>query len=126
VTEAPLAPPPEAPPLLAESWAAQVATLPEDWSDLYAELELLSSDYLERAALLLAPLNPARFGVRLGYRFRVARRYGYGGSPEMTRRCLERLDAGNIRGTIRILRALSDTRPVQTQGPVWYVGGRSV
>jgi len=25
-----------------------------------------------------------------------------------------------------VLRALSDTRPVQTQGPVWYVGGRSV
>jgi len=126
VFEAPTAPPPEAAPLLAESWSAQVAALPEDWSDLYVELELLSSDYLDRAALLLAPLNPARFGTRLGFRFRVARKYGYGGSPEMTRRCLERLDAGNIRGEIRILRALSDTRPVQTQGPVWYVGGRSV
>jgi hypothetical protein len=24
------------------------------------------------------------------------------------------------------LRALSDTKPVYTQGPVWYVGGRAV
>jgi hypothetical protein len=44
----------------------------------------------------------------------------------MTRRCLERLAEENIRGTVQILRALSDTRPVYTQGPVWYVGGRAV
>jgi hypothetical protein len=42
----------------------------------------------------------------------------------MVRRCLERLDATGIPGTVRILRALSDTHPVQTQGPVWYVGGK--
>jgi len=44
----------------------------------------------------------------------------------MTRRCFERLDEEGIRGRVAVLRALSDTRPVQTQGPVWYVGGRSV
>jgi hypothetical protein len=44
----------------------------------------------------------------------------------MTRRCFERLDEEGIRGRVTVLRALSDTRPVQTQGPVWYVGGRSV
>jgi hypothetical protein len=44
----------------------------------------------------------------------------------MARRCLQRLDEERIRGAVRVLRALSDTRPVQTQGPVWYVGGRSV
>jgi hypothetical protein len=44
----------------------------------------------------------------------------------MTRRCFERLDDEEIRGSVRVLRALSDTQPVQTQGPVWYVGGRSV
>jgi hypothetical protein len=44
----------------------------------------------------------------------------------MTRRCLARLDEAKIPGTVRILRALSDTKPVGTQGPVWYVGGRSV
>jgi hypothetical protein len=120
--------------------------LPDDWSDLYAEVELYSSDYLDRAALLLAPLNPARWkadaragparpesgfasgalGDELGYRFRVARRFGYGASPEMAKRCFERLDEDGIRGEARVLHALSDTRPVQTQGPVWYLGGRSV
>jgi hypothetical protein len=111
---------------LAASWDAALATLPADWSDLYVEVELRSTDHLERAALLLAPVNPARFGGRPGFRFRVAREFGYGASAEMTRRCLERLDAERITGRIEILRALADTRPVATQGPVWYVGGKAV
>jgi len=133
-------------PTLAGSWDAAIAVLPADWSDLYAEVELDSSDWLERAALLMAPLNPARWkadprakparpeggaasgalGEKPGFRFRGARRFGYGASPEMTRRCLERLDNEGIRGELRILRVLSDTDPVATQGPVWYVEGRSV
>jgi hypothetical protein len=111
---------------LAPVWDAEVRALPDDWSDLYAEVELASSDYLDRAALLLAPLNPSRHGRELKFRFRVARSFGYGGSPEMARRCLARLDEEGIRGRVRVLHALSDTRPVQTQGPVWYVEGRSV
>jgi hypothetical protein len=118
--------PPIAPRKFATAWDAELAALPEDWTDLYAEVELASSDYLERAALLLAPTNPARYGGKPGFRFRVARRFGYGASAEMTRRCLERLDEEGIRGTVRVLWALSDTRPVQTQGPVWLSGGRSV
>ncbi|TMM24068.1 MAG: hypothetical protein E6F97_04840 [Actinobacteria bacterium] len=110
----------------AAAWDAALAALPEDWSDLYAEVELFSSDYLDRAALLLAPVNPARVGGRLAFRFRAARRFGYGVSTEMGRRCLERLDAEGTRGTVRVLWALSDTKPVQTQGPVWYAGGKSV
>jgi hypothetical protein len=111
---------------LAEAWDAAVAMLPPDWSDLYAELELTSSDHLERAALLLSPVNPARFGGKPALRFRVARRFGYGASPGMMRRCLERMDAEGITGGLRILRVLSDTDPVATQGPVWYVEGKAV
>jgi hypothetical protein len=111
---------------LAESWDAAVTALPSDWSDLYAEVELYSSDYLERAALLLAPLNPSRYGGRPGFRFRAASHFGYGASPQMVRRALERLDEDGIRGEFRILRTLSDTHPVGTQGPVWYVGGKAV
>jgi len=110
----------------ATTWDAELAALPEDWSDLYAEVELASSDYLDRAALLLAPVNPARYGARAGFRFRVARRFGYGASAEMAHRCLERLDEESIHGRARVLWALSDTRPVQTQGPVWHSGGKSV
>jgi hypothetical protein len=111
---------------LAEQWKQALAALPADWSDLYAEVELDSSDYLERGALLLAPLNPTRVKAQLAYRFRVARRFGYGASAEMAERCLERLDGEGISGTFRVLWALSDTKPVYTQGPVWYVGGRAV
>jgi hypothetical protein len=107
-------------------WQQLLDELPEDWSDLYAEAELRSSDYLERAALLLAPMNPSRVRDRTAFRFRAARSFGYGASPEMTRRCFERLEAENIRGSVRILWALSDTKPVYTQGPVWYVGGGPV
>lgn len=111
---------------LAQQWELLLTELPEDWSDVYAEIELASSDYLDQGALLLAPVNPARVPDRLAFRFRVARQFGYGASPQMTRRCFERNDAESIRGTVRILWALSDTRPVYTQGPVWYVGGRAV
>jgi hypothetical protein len=89
-------------------------------------VELDSSDYLQRAVLHLGPLNPRREGRRLALRFRCARSFGYGASPGMVRRCLERCDAEDIRGRVRILRALSDTRPVATQGPVWQVAGRTV
>jgi hypothetical protein len=113
-------------PTLVAAWDEAVAGLPPDWSDLYVELELVSSDWLERAALLLAPVNPARYGVAPGFRFRVARLFGYGASPEMTRRCLQRVDEEGIHGEPRILRVLSDTHPVATQGPVWYDEGHSV
>jgi hypothetical protein len=111
---------------LTAQWDGLVAGLPDDWSDVYGEIELGSSDYLERGALLLAPLNPARFGEDSTFRFRAARRFGYGASAQMTRRCFERLDAEGITGRVQVLRALSDTKPVYTQGPVWYVGGKPV
>jgi hypothetical protein len=109
---------------LAEAWDEALTELAPDWSDVYAEVELTSSDHLDPAALSLSPLNPARDGQRFAFRFRCSRKFGYGAAAPMVRRCLERLDAAGIPGTVRILRALSDTQPVQTQGPVWYVGGR--
>jgi hypothetical protein len=103
-----------------------VAGLPEDWSDLLAVLELRSSDELAPAALALAPLNPSRHRGSLAFRFRVARRFGYGAAPEMARRCLERLDELGIPGELRLLEVLSDTQPVLTQGPTFVVSDRAV
>lgn len=118
---------PEPPaPTLGESWATALATLPADWSDLLAEVELGSSDWLDRAAVNMVPINPRRDGSRLAFRFRCARVYGYGAAPQMVARCLARCDEDGIRGTVRVLRALSDTRPVYTQGPVWQLDGQTV
>jgi hypothetical protein len=111
---------------LPESWDAALAQLPADWSDLLGEVELTSSDWVEPGALLLAPLNPLRIGSTSRLQFRSASRFGYGASAGMVRRCLERCDGAGIRGEIRVLRVLSDTRPVGTQGPVWQVDGRFV
>jgi hypothetical protein len=107
-------------PPLEETWLSAVAALPEDWSDVYAEVEVASSDFLDVGALRLAPLNPSRPDGGLAFRFRVARSFGYGASSEMTRRCLARLDEEGIKGRLLILWALSDTKAVATQGPVWY------
>jgi hypothetical protein len=112
-------------PSLEDAWMTAVAALPDDWSDVYAEVELASSAQLDRGALLLAPVNPARPDRGLAFRFRVARSFGYGASTEMTRRCLVRLDEEGIAGRLLILRALSDTKAVATQGPVWYVDGKA-
>jgi hypothetical protein len=114
---------------LAAAWDALLSRLPRDWSDLYVELELDSTDFLDRGALLLAPTNPARIGARTALRFRAARRSGYGVAAEMARRCLERLDSEAITGTLRVIRVLSDTDvPASTpsQGPVFRIGGRAV
>ena len=110
---------------LVAAWEEELAKLPPDWSDLLCELELDSSDFLARAALLGAPLNPTRNPDALALRFRVGRG-GYGTSPEMTRRCFERMDAEGITGRIRVLNALSSVGNVATQGPIWRVAGRAV
>jgi hypothetical protein len=111
---------------LAAEWDAALTVLPSDWSDLLCELELTSSDHIERAALLLAPLNPIQGTGRPGFRFRCAHSFGYGASSGMVRRCLARLDEERIPGEVRVLRAMSDTHPVGTQGPVWRIGERAV
>jgi len=111
---------------LAQAWAAELAMLPADWSDLFAEIEFISSDHLAPAALRLAPVNPLRDGERLAFRFRSARRFGYGAAEPVVRRCLQRLDEAGIPGTVTILHVFSDTNPVGTQGPVWFVAGHNV
>jgi hypothetical protein len=111
---------------LRDQWKRALDSLPSDWSDLYAEVRFDSTDYIEPAALLLAPLNPAQYGGPYALRFRCAHHFGYGAAPEMATRCFERCDGDGITGEVEILRALSDTNPVGTQGPVWLVGGRAV
>ena len=44
----------------------------------------------------------------------------------MTARCLERVDEAGDPGRLKILRILSDTHNVATQGPVWRVEGKAV
>src|SRR4051812_21176285 len=111
---------------VAESWDAALAPLPSDWTDLLCEVEIGSSSLLDRTALLCAPLNPARNGSRNAFTFRCSGRSGYGVSPSMARRCFERLDQEGIEGRTRVLRVLSDTDNVDTQGPVWLVGGKTL
>jgi hypothetical protein len=112
--------------LLAESWRLALAELPSDWSDLVGEIELLSSDYVDRASVLCIQMNPRREGNRTALRFRAARKSGYGVSPEMAGRCLERCDAEQIRGSVTVLRSLSGSGHVGTQGPVWNISGQTV
>ena len=116
--------PSRAPDALAEQWDRALEDLPRDWSDLLCVLGLESSALVPRAALLTAPINPTRDPENVGFTFRCARRAGYGVSPAMARRCFERLDAEGIAGTVAVLRTLSDTDNVATQGAVWYVGGK--
>ncbi len=89
------------PQLSRASWAALEDSFPPDWSHCYAEVVLDWSDYLERAALLMAPANPLRPDERPTILwFRAARTLGYGVSAGMTRRCFERLDREGITGRV--------------------------
>ena len=111
---------------LAASWDAALAGLPPDWSDLYAELSLTSTAFVAPASMLCTPINLRLEGDGAVLRFRSAQTFGYGASPGMVRRCFERCDDADITGSVRVLRVLSDSRPVGTQGPVWLVGGKTV
>ena len=111
---------------LRAQWDLRLAAVPPDWSDIYAQVRLDSTDYLERGALLLAPVNPAQYGGPSALRFRSAQHFGYGVSPGMAARCFERCDEEGITGEVEILYVLSDTNPIATQGPVWLLGGRTV
>jgi hypothetical protein len=105
------------------SWEAALAELPGDWSELLCRLEIAGSDLLPRAALLCGPVNPTRDRDAIGFLFRCGR-VGYGVSPEMARRCFARLDEEGIRSAVTVLRVLSDTHPVASQGSSWIVDGR--
>jgi hypothetical protein len=111
---------------LTEAWDLAIAALPADWSDLQAEIQLTSTDFVERAAVFCIQCNPRRDGTRAALRFRSARKVGYGVSPEMARRCLERCADAGITGRIEILRVISGSRHVGTQGPVWLAGGKTI
>ena len=113
-------------PQLVDAWDDLVRSLPPDWSDLLCRLELDSTDFLARAALLGAPLNPTRTPHESELRFRASGKSGYGASPLMVRRCLERMDGAGLTGRLEVVNALSETENVGTQGPVWRVAGRSV
>jgi len=110
----------------AQAWDEVVALLPPDWSNVLCELELDSSDWLPRAALLGAPLNPSRMPGAIALRFRASGKAGYGTSPGMVRRCLERMDGEGLTGRLSVVFALSDADNAGTQGPVWRFAGRSV
>jgi hypothetical protein len=123
---APPVEPAASPASLAAGWDAALAALPADWSDLLCELELTSSDHIDHAALLMAPLNPIQGAGNPRFRFRCAHTFGYGAAAGMVRRCLARADEQRIPGSVRVVRVLSDTQPVATQGPVWNIGGKAV
>ena len=113
-------------PSLAAQWSALLEALPADWSHLLADVELGSSDFIDRAALLMSPANPSLVAATRTLRFRCARKLGYGVAAEMARRCLERLDRERITGRASFVQVVSDARPVATQGPVWRMGGQAV
>lgn len=111
---------------MVDQWDTLAGALPPGWSDVLVEFELGSSGDIDRGALLLGPLNPLLQPGAKAFRFRAARSFGYGASIGMTRRSFERLDEQGIGGSIRLVRVMSDSQPVASQGPVWRIGGRSV
>jgi hypothetical protein len=104
---------------LVAAWDAAEQSLPADWSHAFCEVEVRSTDYIDRASLDCVPMNLRRVDDTNRLRFRTARLAGYGAAPGMVRRCFERCDADGIKGTVRVLNAMSSADPVSTQGPVW-------
>jgi hypothetical protein len=106
---------------LASQWDAIVQRQPDDWSFIDLQLTLRDASVSEEAGLVLCPLNPWherdwRSGV---FRFRAAHTWGYGAAAELCRKRLDTLDRLGVTGTLRLLKHLSDVKPVATQGPAY-------
>ena len=108
---------------LAEQWNAIEQGLDPRWRDAQLELAIEDETQQSRVLALLAPAGPGRSGNKIRF---AATRSGTGVGPEAVRRLARRLDEEGIPGELRVVLALSDSRPVGTQGPVWYVGGKAV
>lgn len=111
---------------LAAAWNGLLADLSEDWSDLLLEVELRPGEPYHPVALIVSALNPERCDERAAFRFRVGRKFGYGAASSTAVHCLKLLDEHQVEGRLRLLDALSQRRPVETQGPVWRLAGRSL
>src|SRR5438128_6459913 len=87
---------------LVEQWRRIEGQLPDDWADARLELRVADAARGDRAAALLAPLNPGRLDHSV--RFYTARR-GAGPAPELVRRLLSRLDEEGLEGTLELIGA---------------------
>ncbi len=104
---------------LASTWRELLEKLPEDWSHLLLEVEILSGEPYHHAAIIVEALNPARCSGKTAFHFRVARDFGYGASTGLAAARLRQLDEAGFRGSLRLLETLAERRPLDTQGPVW-------
>jgi len=91
----------------------------------------LSLQVREAGTLILAGLDRAFAAGGApqrveGLTLRVAQGRDFAQDGTLRSHDLARLDEDGIPGEVRIVRALSDTHPAATQGPVWYVGGKPV
>jgi hypothetical protein len=111
---------------LVTAWDRLIVRLPEDWSHLLVEVGLQREEPYEPVAVIVSALNPQRCDSRTAFRFRVGRDFGYGASTQMVKHCLGQLDEARVEGRLHLLEMLSQRRPVETQGPVWRLGGRSL
>jgi hypothetical protein len=111
---------------LVTAWDRLIERLPADWSHLLVEVELQREEPYEPVATIVSALNPQRCDTRTAFRFRAGRDFGYGASTQVVKHCLDQLDEARVEGRLRLLEMLSQRRLVETQGPVWRLGGRSL
>src|SRR3954467_14590512 len=82
---------------LVNQWRAVLRDLPEDWADVRVRLHVEDDGDCARAAALLGPANPGRYGKVVSF---YAARRGGGPSPDLARRLLARRGAGGLRGKL--------------------------
>src|SRR3954463_10872818 len=88
---------------LAEDFAAVVATLPDDWTDLELDLRIDDETRYVDAAVLLSQVNAQPYSrADWHWRINVAHRFGHAAAPETVRGILSKLDREGIDGEMRV------------------------
>src|SRR5438477_7119452 len=87
---------------LVDQWRTIESSLPAEWSDVRLKLTVADDARCDRAAALLGPLMPGRFGKEI--RFFAGRR-GAGPGVQAVTRLLRRLDEEANDGTLELVGA---------------------
>lgn len=88
---------------LAETFAAVLESLPDDWTDLELDLRIDDEERYIDASVYLVQVNPQPYSkAEWHWRLCVAHRFGHAASAPATHGTLKLLDEGGITGELEV------------------------
>jgi hypothetical protein len=93
---------------LADIWDEVIGSLPDDWSDLEADLRIFDEESYIDAAVVMAVCNAQPYSKHdWHWKLLCAHRFGHAAAPSAVRTSLKLLDEAGIEGELAIRKVTS-------------------